>query len=251
MTVTGRMRALIVQRVHSGFLRHGIAVQRARNDIATTINLIGVSAVIDGGANVGQFAAGLRKAGYGGKIISCEPSTAAFCELDEASRGDEAWTPLRVALGDQPGYIDFNVSGDLVSSSILSRTDELMETFPKSGTSHAEQVRITTVDRIVADHALNPRNTALKLDVQGFESVVLDGATDSLGLFPLVTLEMCFVELYRSQALWPDLYQRMISAGFSLWNVTPGWVDAATGRTCWCDGVFVRPEATGGRINRR
>lgn len=238
------LRKYGLPRIQGWLLRRGLSVHRARNEVALAIRSVGIDAVIDGGANVGQFAASLRRSGYNGRIISYEPSNAAFTELSARTLRDPAWTAVQALLGAESGSLNLHVSDDLVSSSVLPRSATLMSTFPRSGpqTASPEIALVTTVDELIRDNGLNPSRTALKLDVQGFEGSVLDGSAESLGRLPLVILEMCFVELYEGQALWPQLYERMTAAGYSLWNLIPGWVDRPSGRLCWCDGVFVRAD---------
>src|SRR5690242_4792078 len=80
----------------------------------------GVNLVLDVGANVGQFAQGLRRAGYSGRILSFEPLAQAHGRLLSAARSDPNWTIApRVAIGDQEGEIEIHVSGNSVSSSVL------------------------------------------------------------------------------------------------------------------------------------
>ena len=47
-----------------------------------------VKLVFDIGANVGQFALGLRDAGYPGRIVSFEPTAAAFASLRHHAQRD-------------------------------------------------------------------------------------------------------------------------------------------------------------------
>ncbi len=47
-----------------------------------------VDLVFDEGANIGQFALGLRDCGYRGKILSFEPVKSAFCVCQDKAKSD-------------------------------------------------------------------------------------------------------------------------------------------------------------------
>ena len=60
--------------------------------------------VLDVGANIGQYAKGLRDAGFKGRIISFEPVLTAHAKLKKAAQGDALWTVAsRMAIGDVRG----------------------------------------------------------------------------------------------------------------------------------------------------
>lgn len=220
----------------------GVAVERARHPLAMVLENLEISHVIDGGANVGQFATGLRHAGYRGPVLSVEPGQQAHQKLASAAAADPSWTTLKAALGDALGALELHLSADSVSSSLLRRNHELVDTFSRSTQEASEKVPVTTLDQLVSDHGLDVGTTALKLDLQGYEAVALKGAKASLGLFPVVQLEMGFVATYEEQVLFEQLHATMLAHGYSLWNIIPAWLDRNTARLYWCDGIYVRSD---------
>jgi hypothetical protein len=70
----------------------------------------GVHLVIDVGANSGQYASGLRAAGYAGRIVSFEPLSEPHGRLAAASSRDADWDCRQLALGRRPGTRTINVS---------------------------------------------------------------------------------------------------------------------------------------------
>jgi FkbM family methyltransferase len=68
--------------------------------------------VIDVGANSGQYAGGLRAAGYRGRIVSFEPLSEPYGQLAAASSKDADWDCRQLALGRRPGTTTINVSED-------------------------------------------------------------------------------------------------------------------------------------------
>src|SRR6266542_708311 len=57
----------------------------------------GVNTVLDVGANTGQYALALRRAGYEQAIFSFEPLSDAFGQLERKSRSDPNWRVFHCA----------------------------------------------------------------------------------------------------------------------------------------------------------
>ncbi|PZS20040.1 MAG: FkbM family methyltransferase [Pseudonocardiales bacterium] len=200
----------------------------------------GITAVLDIGANTGQFGRALRRAKFAGRIVSLEPLPAAFEELLTHARADAHWTAERAAVSDHAGALRINVAGNSVSSSALPMLDRHATAAPGSRYVATQDVVATTVDDIVTRHALVPESTLLKIDVQGYEKSVLDGAANSLPGFGAVRTEMSLVALYDGQALLPEIIERLGECGLDLWFVEPGFVEPGTRRLLQLDGTFFR-----------
>ena len=110
---------------------------------------------------------------------------------------------------------------------------------PKSATVGTQEVRVTTVRDLVHDLSIEPERALLKVDTQGFERQVLDGAGDLLDRFAAVQLELSFVELYEGQQLYNELVADLGLHGLDLWTLETGISDD-TGRLLQCDGLFMR-----------
>lgn len=207
--------------------------------LARTLETYEIDTILDIGANVGQFATMVRRAGFGGRIISCEPLSGAFGELTGRARRDERWTPLRTAVGSEPGTTTINVSANSFSSSVRTMTDAHLENAPGSGYISTETVEVTTVRDLAKEHSIVPARTLLKIDTQGFEDEVLAGAGDLLDEFAAIQLELSMVELYEGQSLFEDHYALMREHGYRLHIIEPGF-SGRTGQMMQCDGLFVR-----------
>jgi FkbM family methyltransferase len=200
--------------------------------------------VIDIGANTGQFAAELRTYGYRGKILSFEPLPDAYIELSRNAKRDPHWDVVASALGSADGVIAFNVAGNSVSSSPLAMLDRHVAAAPGSAVVNQLKVPIARLDsalthrRILDD--LEVQAPYLKIDTQGFEREVLDGAPDTLKKVSAVEVELSFTELYEGQALFDEMLAVLDAAGFRLAGVQPGFWDQQTGETLQIDGLFLR-----------
>ncbi len=198
----------------------------------------GIDLVIDVGANAGQYASELRRFGYAGRILSIEPLKSAFDVLSSAAQHDPLWSVLHAAVGAEEGTATIHVAGNSVSSSLLPMLPLHEALVPTSRYAGSEQVRVTTVDVIMDGDAA--RRVFLKIDTQGFEGSVLDGARRMLQRAAGVEVEMSLVALYDGQILLPELLHRIEGQGYSLFGITPGFADSSTGRLLQVDGVFFR-----------
>jgi FkbM family methyltransferase len=207
--------------------------------IATTLRWLDADTVLDIGANIGQFGSALRASGYRGSLISCEPLGGAFAQLARRASADPAWAVERTAVGASVGTTQINVSENSFSSSLLPMTRTHREAQPDSGYIGTEDVDVSTVVELAKRYRIDPARTLLKIDTQGYEGEVLNGAGELIGELAAVSLEMSFVTLYEGQQFFDDLLDRLRAAGYQLHALNPGLGDPHTGRMLQCDGLFV------------
>ena len=241
---SGRAREYAKIALRSSLHKHNLDLVRSPYPVrvATGLRYLGVDTVLDIGANIGQYGSALRSSGFTGRMISCEPLADAFGHLSRRAAGDPSWAVLNTAVGDELGTIEINVSANSFSSSVLGMTDAHRDAAPGSEFVRAETVPVTTVATLVESQRVDPAHTLLKIDTQGYESAVLDGAGTLLGSFAAVQLELSFVPLYAGQQLFDELTSRLAGAGFGIYALDAGFADPRTGRMLQCDGLFVRNE---------
>lgn len=217
--------------------------------LSMLLDRLRTKAVVDIGANEGQFAAQLRAAGYRGRIVSVEPLGAAHAALAKAAARDSQWTVAdRCAVGAAAGKAILHVAGNSVSSSLREMTAAHTDAAAESKYIATEEVRVVTLADIIDCHAGAPDQAVfVKLDVQGNERDVLDGAGSRLDSIGGIHLELSLVELYAGQALMAAQIEFLATHGLALWSLDRGFMDGKTGRLLQCDGTFVRESAvTGG-----
>jgi len=200
-----------------------------------------VDVLLDVGANVGGYAAAVRDRGYEGQIVSFEPMSAAFRELDAAARDDPRWAVRHMGLGKDSGEAEINISADSVSSSILPMARRHLETMPDENRYvGTETIRIETLDSAAAEFIDASSRVGLKMDVQGYELAVLRGGADVLRRAVFVQTEMLLGEFYEGQPTFRQLTDTLYDAGFRLGAFEQGHIDRQTGAVQWGDGIFVR-----------
>jgi len=213
--------------------------------LAMLLDRLRTTVVIDIGANEGQFAADLRAAGYRGRIVSVEPLAAAHAALAKAAARDSQWIVAdRGAVGAAVGKATLHVAGNSVSSSLREMTAAHLDAAAESQYVATEEVCVVTRADLIARYAgSSDAGVFVKLDVQGHERDVLDGAGNSLDTIGGIQLELSLVELYSGQALMQDQVTFLASHGLALWSLDRGFMDGKTGRLLQCDGTFVRESA--------
>lgn len=163
--------------------------------------------VFDVGAHFGLLSLLLSHAvGPSGSVVSLEPnwkSAGIFRRLMAANRADNV-TLVEKAIGAEPGFVEFNL--DDVFSSVSSG----------NGASGAtSKVEMTTVDRVVADTGIQPR--VMKVDVEGFELSVFEGARETLSHVDLVFCEVHPQKMREAAGTSPErLFAVLEAAGLAL-----------------------------------
>ena len=200
-----------------------------------------IDLVLDVGANAGQFGTDLRSMGYRGRIVSFEPLTSAHAQLLRAADGDQAWSVhARCAVGDRDDSVTINMAGNSVSSSLLPMTDTHESAARASAYVGVEQVSLVRLDSVAEACLAGARAPFLKIDTQGLEWAVLDGAPMLLPRLRAVLCELSLVHLYDDQHLWLDVIHRLEAEGLRTWAVQPGFTDRREGRTLQLDAIFFR-----------
>lgn len=159
--------------------------------------------VLDVGANIGLSALEFsRNAGPAGRVLAFEPhpDTAARLRINLERNGAANVEIVQSAVGATPGTITFNESADATQSSASVIPRKLVRSF---------DVPLTTVDLAWAK-AGKPAVSVLKIDVEGGELQVLQGAGELLARdHPAILLEA-----WGAEQLDP-IHALLIAAGYA------------------------------------
>jgi len=215
--------------------RHFPARRRAEILDALTVDL-----VLDVGANEGQFGRDLRREGYRGEIASFEPLGDAFERLADGC--DPSWKAYRIALGAATGPAVLHRAENSWSSSLLPITAQHVEASPDATYVGTEEVDVRTLD----SYGFEGR-VYLKIDAQGFETPILEGARETLDRSVVaLELELSTTALYEGQALMGDVLNDLHTRGFSVLSLAPCFVHPATREILQLDGIFAKRPQKGG-----
>lgn len=206
------------------------------------LNTYKFTCVLDIGANTGQFAESLIDFGYKNKIISFEPTQSAYNTLTKRSEKYSNWEVAeRCAIGNILGEVDINVSDNSVFSSIKEIKDNYVEYNQSSRSSHTEKVKLYPLDHFAGKYIKTDEKTFLKIDTQGFEKEVLEGAKNILTDIDGVKIEIPLESIYQSVD-WklPDIISYFYNKGFTCQSLHPVAVNNKTGAVLEVDGIFIR-----------
>lgn len=199
-----------------------------------------IDTVFDVGANVGMYAHAIRHNGFSGKIVSFEPIEAAYQKLLEFAQGDEKWICEHFALGDEDIETEINVSEDLVSSSIIESKQKLNDIVPATKSVRKEKIEVYRLDSVFDRYASQTDRVFLKIDTQGFEKHVLEGAKESMGSIYGLQLELSLTQLYNDEMLYNEMIDYVEEIGFELKSIEMGWHNLDTGELMQFDGIFYK-----------
>lgn len=127
-----------------------------------------------------------------------------------------------------------------MSRSDLPKLESHRSAAPQSVYQGKEVVPIKMLDTIAGQYLKDARAPFLKIDTQGFEWHVLDGARDTMPHIKGILVELSLVPLYEGQHLWRDVIDRLEAEGFVLWAFKPAFSDQTSGRMLQVDGIFYR-----------
>jgi FkbM family methyltransferase len=214
------------------------------HDLAELLKLYRVEAVFDIGANQGMSGRYFRNLGFAGKMVSFEPVNRYYQLLAQEAAGDPLWTCENVAVADAEGEQEINVSGGSGgASSFLKKTGTTWESAPELEYVDRERVRVTTVDQAARQHYPTGHRLFLKLDVQGFERKVLEGATQTMPRIVGVRVELSVSQCYENEPSMAEMMDYLHELGFRLCGIEEAWSDTRTREVFQMDGVFFRPTA--------
>jgi len=205
------------------------------------INQYNIDTLFDIGANAGQYASEMRKLGYRKKIISFEPLKSAFKDLKKASSKDINWIINNYALGNEDTKVIINVSANSWSSSVLTMLPLHLKNAPGSEYITGEETQIRKLDSVFNSFYNKGDSVMLKIDTQGYEKKVLEGAGEFLRSVRIIQLEMSLVPLYETETLFIEMVNYLDNKGFQLFSLEDiGISDKTTGQLLEVDGIFVQ-----------
>jgi FkbM family methyltransferase len=189
--------------------------------------------VIDVGASTGIWSDAVNRLFPTARFILIEPllsrhnpdSRRAF--IDKHTN----FETVEVAISNQPGKIDFQVSSDLYGSSMLQVSDgRIYETI---------EVEVTTLDQLAQAKRITGQGI-LKVDVQFAEHLVLEGATCLLKQIDAIQLELTLRKVPQQAKSFLEMLNWLTELGFEYYDECGCWRDAPEGTLIQKDVLFIR-----------
>ena len=225
-----------------GFELRRFSVEQSEN--ARFISMLrthNVNLIFDVGANAGQFGVLLREIGFDGKIISFEPLSDARENLLNISKNDPLWQiALQTAIGEENGEIEIQIAGNSQSSSVLDMLDTHVRAAPDSKYIGKEKVPLRKLDSIAPDYMDSNSIAFIKIDTQGYETQVMNGAKKLMSQIVGLQVEISLVPLYKGQCLFDEMLKKLKNDGFELWSISSVLSDPNTAQLLQVDATFFR-----------
>jgi FkbM family methyltransferase len=199
-----------------------------------------VDCVFDVGANDGTYARFLReKVGYTGQIVSFEPMSHRFAEIQAASAADPKWQVKNCALGASPGKATINImAGDAFSSFRQPSHNHVHKYEDANKVVATEEVVVSTVADAHREMGLG--RFYLKMDTQGFDLEVFKGALPVLEQVPALQSELSFVPIYDGAPSQDEALTTFRAQGYEMSMLVPVGFDESL-RIIEADCVLVNP----------
>ncbi len=184
-----------------------------------------IHCVLDVGANTGRYRDFLRQAvGYEGLIISFEPVKKNVDILTQKASKDKNWLIYDFALGSQETSQEINVMKADVFSSFLNPDHSIVDQFQQENRlDYQEIVAIKTLDSVMnllkKQHSI--KNVYLKMDTQGYDLEVINGAGESIPDILALQTEVSMRKIYEEMPTFLDMYQTLIDEGFEITGMFP------------------------------
>ena len=226
----------------TGFELSRFSVEQSENArFISMLSTHNVNLIFDIGANAGQFGVLLRKIGFDGKIISFEPLSDAREILLNISKNDPLWQiALQTAIGEENGEIEIQIAGNSQSSSVLDMLDTHVRAAPDSKYIGKEKVALRTLDSIAPDYMDSNSIAFIKIDTQGYETQVMNGAKKLMSQIVGLQVEISLVPLYKGQCLFDEMLKKLKNDGFELWSISSVLSDPNTAQLLQVDATFFR-----------
>lgn len=182
-----------------------------------------VDLVLDVGANIGRFGKKLRQEGYRSEIHSFEPVHQTFEVLQKESRNDDLWHGHKLALGDARGRQSINITASSDFSSFLDPNSFGREQYKEVSLSRKETVEVSTIDDFLAAHIGNvdQKRIFLKMDTQGYDLKVFDGARRSLPHIVCMLSELSLIPIYAGMPHYLQALRHYEDHGFAITGLFP------------------------------
>ena len=187
-----------------------------------------VDCIFDIGANQGQHAKLLRKnVGFQGTILSVEPNPETFRVLRDRSEADPKWHAENIGLAAHDGEQSLSIMAGhqftTLSEPITTEAAQASNVSRLNTVTKRIKVPVKTLKTffLEARNATQFKRPFLKMDTQGYDTVIADSAGDILRRFIGIQTEVSFVRLYSDSISFHESVDFYARRGFTLCALVP------------------------------
>jgi len=176
-----------------------------------------INVVLDVGAFIGNYAIGLREAGYAGRIISFEPVPASYDRLHARMHHDTLWCGQPFGLSDDNREAMMNTYGRGDFSSLLNLREDAELAYSLDPSLRSQTpIQLWRLDEVLPqliEEIPSPR-VFVKMDTQGHDVSVIRGATGVLDKIVGLQSELPAVNIYEGMPSMSIALEYYASCGF-------------------------------------
>ncbi len=182
------------------------------------VRAFAIDCILDVGANAGQHAMMLRRdVGFGGTILSFEPNPDVFAVLARRAASDPRWHVFNMALSNSDGTAPFNLMAADQFSSLEAPAESLDPVFvERNRVTRTVDVALRRLDTLYpelrAAHGFS--RVLLKMDTQGHDALVCEGAGGLLPGMIGVQTELAIRPIYQSGIGYRTMIDMLEAEGF-------------------------------------
>ena len=178
-------------------------------------SVLGINIVLDVGAHWDDYGPFLRNSGYRGRVVSFEPVSSNFAILSERAAQDPLWKSYKLALGNEDTVRPIPVTARAGFSA-----ERLGEMGRVVGTEMAE---VKQLDSVLEEcmSGLSDTRVFLKMDVQGCDLKVLQGAARHIDRILALQSLLCVENISTGMASYLDVIAQMTQLGFDIAGMVP------------------------------
>ena len=177
-----------------------------------------IETVIDCGAHRGEFSSAILALLPSATVHAFEPHPTSYDGLRRRLARIGRGTAHNVALSNTNGVARFFANRFTASSSLLPMADAHKHAFPWTAEATELSVEVARLDdfrdTITRNEETDAGNVLLKVDVQGGELELLQGAEETLRGVDFVLIELSHVPLYEGEASIEEVTRFLAEHGF-------------------------------------
>jgi FkbM family methyltransferase len=192
-------------------------------------NAVQADTLVDVGANEGDLAKTVRARGFVGRIVAFEPAEASYRKLSACAADDPLWEVHKLALGSTTEERELKIAASSHMTSFLMPTKLARRAFGAEFSEVGrELVQVRRLDEIWEELVRGSR-AVLKVDAQGWDRRVLEGATGVMERIVGIQTEVSLHAYYEGVPDYLETLQWLRDFGFE-----PSWISAVSAH----DGVL-------------
>jgi len=172
--------------------------------------------IIDIGAHEGESIIRFNKLFNNPEIHSFEPQIESFKKLEKLKTNNIYLNNF--GLGSKSENKDIYINSNTAASSYLN-IDNKSKYFRSLKTIKKEETKIDTLDNYLIEKKIDFIDL-MKIDVQGFENEVLNGALKSLNKVNLIEIEIVFVNYYEKYNSFYEIENILKNYNFELYSLS-------------------------------